>query len=156
MNTGVQIQGKIIPVNPLLLFQRISLLKKTQAELQSYLQYELSPVPLSILTENGPRTTAKSVFYEPVRQPSSRDIIFDGGFLSNFKLLDTDLYLAYFKCFPHCRYYRYPCCVRSKRKKKFNLASLPPTTAAAAQHTMRSYLRIQNWLNNYLSLTEWG
>ena len=52
--------------------------------------------------------------------------------------------------------HRYQCFVNSTRKKKFSLASLPPTSSAAAQHSMRSYLQIQIWLNNYLSPIEWG
>lgn len=43
---------------------------------------------------------------------------------------------------------RYDCFARSMTKSKFNLASLPPTKAAARQHSFRSYHQVQQWLDN--------
>ncbi|CAG9772125.1 unnamed protein product [Ceutorhynchus assimilis] len=40
--------------------------------------------------------------------------------------------------------------------KKFELACLPPTSDAAAHHSMRVYLQIQDWLGNSLLATTWG
>jgi len=37
------------------------------------------------------------------------------------------------------------------------MASLPPTSDAAEQHTYRTYYQIQNWLGNKeISATDWG
>ena len=39
---------------------------------------------------------------------------------------------------------------------KFTLANLPPTSAAARQHSLRTYLQVQQWLGKDPSPTEWG
>ena len=38
----------------------------------------------------------------------------------------------------------------------FQLAGLPPTSAAAKQHSFRTYLAVPGWTGNSLQLTEWG
>ena len=80
----------MISVDPLLLFQRISLLKKTNDELKLYLEYELAPFPLSIFTDNGLRKCKKFAIYDlrvPATQPSTEDItVIDGGFLLHRKV----------------------------------------------------------------------
>lgn len=74
-------------MDPLLLFQRISLTNKTPAEFKCYLDYELSPYPLSLFDELGMRKTTKSSLYdcfEPQRtELSSESLIHvvDGGYL---------------------------------------------------------------------------
>ena len=45
---------------------------------------------------------------------------------------------------------------RSSLSSEFNLASLPPTSAAAKQHSYRTYLAVQEWMGNSLNPTEWG
>lgn len=47
---------------------------------------------------------------------------------------------------------------RQTLNKNFELASLPPTSDAAAQHSLRVYHQVQEWLGNTLSLspTSWG
>ncbi|KAJ8953877.1 hypothetical protein NQ318_019117 [Aromia moschata] len=37
-----------------------------------------------------------------------------------------------------------------------DISSLPPTKAACAQHSLRVYLQVQEWLGNRLPSTEWG
>lgn len=51
-------------INPLLLFQRIYIAKKTDDELKEFLQYELAPFPLSMFTEEGMRKGVKSSMYK--------------------------------------------------------------------------------------------
>lgn len=51
---------------------------------------------------------------------------------------------------------RYEMFANSLSKKSFNLASLPPTEAAARQHSFRTYLQVQAWLNNHLDPLKWG
>lgn len=46
--------------DPLLLFQRISLLKESSDQLREYFNYELSPFPLSLFDIVGMRKTVKS------------------------------------------------------------------------------------------------
>ena len=38
----------------------------------------------------------------------------------------------------------------------FQLASLPPTSAAAKHHSFRTYRTVQEWMENPLPPTEWG
>lgn len=52
--------------------------------------------------------------------------------------------------------YRYQCFVRSLTKSKFNIASLPPTAAAARQHSFRTYYQVQEWQGVCKNVEEWG
>ena len=45
---------------------------------------------------------------------------------------------------------------RSSLSSSFQLASLPPTSAAAKQHSFRTYLTVQEWMGNSLPPTDWG
>ncbi|KAJ8733220.1 hypothetical protein PYW08_001518 [Mythimna loreyi] len=51
---------------------------------------------------------------------------------------------------------RYEGFARSITKSKYNLCSLPPTKAAARQHSFRVYHQVQQWLGNDLPATSWG
>jgi len=46
--------------------------------------------------------------------------------------------------------------VRSSLSSSFQPACLPPTSAAAMQHSFRTYLAVQEWMGNTLPPTEWG
>lgn len=52
--------------------------------------------------------------------------------------------------------YRYACFTASAYKRKFNIASLPPTEAAARQHSFRTYHQIQQWYGNEHNVEQWG
>ena len=45
---------------------------------------------------------------------------------------------------------------RTSLSSTFQLASLPPTSAAAKQHSYRSYLTVQEWMGRSLQPTAWG
>lgn len=51
---------------------------------------------------------------------------------------------------------RYDGFSRSITKSKFNLASLPPTKAAARQHSLRTFHQVQHWMGNDLQAESWG
>lgn len=54
------------------------------------------------------------------------------------------------------RYFRYNHIVsRQSLNKVFDLASLPPTSDAAAQHSYRVYLQIQEWKGNPMEPCDW-
>ena len=38
----------------------------------------------------------------------------------------------------------------------FTLAAFPPTSAAARQHSLRTYLQVQQWLGRDIPPTGWG
>jgi hypothetical protein len=52
--------------------------------------------------------------------------------------------------------YRYACFTTSAFKSKFNIASLPPTEAAARQHSFRTYHQVQQWYGNQQNAEQWG
>ncbi|CAH0560393.1 unnamed protein product [Brassicogethes aeneus] len=87
VQSSVKVNGDIIAIDPLLLFQRISLTIDSKKDMETYLQYELAPFPLSLFTENGLRKNVKSQLYElfvSVNGPTHSDGIVhvvDGGFL---------------------------------------------------------------------------
>lgn len=55
------------------------------------------------------------------------------------------------------RYYRYNDLISKQPVGvSFQLASLPPTSDAAALHSMRMYLQIQEWKDNNLEPYDWG
>ena len=64
MTSSIKIGGDVVTINPLLIFQRISLNLKNQEDMKKYLQYELAPFPLSLFDKNGMRKTSKSSFYD--------------------------------------------------------------------------------------------
>jgi len=62
----LKIRNEIKAVDPLILFKRISILKKSDVELQNYLKYELVPYPLGLFNEEGMRNrkTDKAQLYK--------------------------------------------------------------------------------------------
>ena len=56
--------------------------------------------------------------------------------------------------------FRYLCYLKAIAKQPihslFNLAALPPTSAAARQHSFRTYHQVQEWLNEKKNPLEWG
>lgn len=51
---------------------------------------------------------------------------------------------------------RYKCYLRSAYRTTAHLASLPPTEAAAQQHSLRVYFQVQQWLGNENDPEQWG
>ncbi|GBN80878.1 hypothetical protein AVEN_177202-1 [Araneus ventricosus] len=87
MNKGIRIEGDIVPINPLLIFQRMCIAKESEKELEKLFTYELAPFPLSLFNDDGMRKCVKSSMYKAFEQHSG-DIHFgdtmyviDGGHL---------------------------------------------------------------------------
>lgn len=73
-------------INPLAIFQRISLLSAGKKSLQKYLSFELAVFPLSLFNEDGSKKTTKSEFYSifspsTVSEKLTDDYVIDGGYL---------------------------------------------------------------------------
>lgn len=87
MTSKVNITRKDIPVDPTLLFQRISLTDKSEHSLQHILGFELAPYPMSLFDENGMRKNKKSVLYDFFQPVTDNPVfvnptyIIDGGYL---------------------------------------------------------------------------
>ena len=45
---------------------------------------------------------------------------------------------------------------KTSLSSSFQLAILPPTSAAAKQHSFRTYLTVQEWMGRFLQPTDWG
>lgn len=54
----------IIPIDSLLLFQRICVLKKSYEKLKTYITFELVPNPLTLFEDEEMRKTKKTAFYD--------------------------------------------------------------------------------------------
>lgn len=86
VQSSVIVNGDIIAIDPLLLFQRISLTIDSKKYMETYLQYKLAPFPLSLFTENGLRKNVKSQLYDlfvSANGPTLSDgvvHVVDGGF----------------------------------------------------------------------------
>lgn len=63
MTSSILIDKTPALVNPLLLFQRISISKQSNEDLMAYFAYELSPYPLSLFNVDGMRKGTKSTLY---------------------------------------------------------------------------------------------
>ncbi|KAG1674320.1 Nuclear pore complex protein Nup205 [Nymphon striatum] len=64
---------------------------------------------------------------------------------SNFESLDKYSHIAYKMAIG-----------RSSLSSSFQLANLPPTSAAAKQHACHTHIPVQEWMDNTLPPTEWG
>ncbi|XP_018376452.1 PREDICTED: uncharacterized protein LOC108769764 [Trachymyrmex cornetzi] len=51
---------------------------------------------------------------------------------------------------------RYSHFVKSTLRTSIKLESLPPTEAAAKEHSLRTYLQVQQWLGHKNEATQWG
>lgn len=87
VSSSIKIADDVIPIDPTLLYQRITFAKQSQDDLKKYFAYELSPYPLSLFNEVGMRKSNKSAMYDifsPIKEATfSGDVgyIIDGGFL---------------------------------------------------------------------------
>uniref|UniRef100_A0A8D8UPN1 Uncharacterized protein n=1 Tax=Cacopsylla melanoneura TaxID=428564 RepID=A0A8D8UPN1_9HEMI len=92
---SIKIHDETVTVDPMLLFQRISI----NEDLVEFLNYEMAPFPLASFNENGMRKTAKSVLYtlfEPTEKTvtqSEHAIVVDGGFLLHKVVWQRDTHL---------------------------------------------------------------
>lgn len=86
MNSKVQINNNVIPIKPLLIFQRFCLNMIATKNIETFLQLELAPFSLSIFDESDLRKTNKSSFIEnfnkleiPLSDSDFTNVV-DGGF----------------------------------------------------------------------------
>lgn len=85
MNCSIKIHDDIVPVNPVEIFQWISIAEQHDEDSKKYLQFELTPFLLALLDERGMRKTKKASlydFFKPFQQPidfHKCDIVIDVG-----------------------------------------------------------------------------
>lgn len=74
-------------IDPLLLFQRMSITKAFEDEIETFFEYELTPYPLSLFVAAEMRKTTKSAIYNFFQSVNSEvdrtnaTYIIDGGYL---------------------------------------------------------------------------
>lgn len=88
LSCSLKIKDKQITVDPLTLFQRVCIIKQSEADLRNLFKYELAPFPMSLFTEEGMHKSTKSKLYDAFL-PIAGEVDFgarkcnviDGGFL---------------------------------------------------------------------------
>ena len=88
INCKISVDDETEVIDPIFLFQRISLQIKKQSDMKQYLQFELALFPMSIFNDGRMRNTQKSVLYgqfltlqKPLLEDSNSMHVIDGGFL---------------------------------------------------------------------------
>lgn len=105
---------------------------------------------LQILSKNPQLQTEIEIF---LNQDSTRDKICEAG----EKFILQMYGVTKQNTLDESRYYLYnKATAKLNLKSKFELASLPPTSAAARQHSLRTYLQVQQWQGINLNPTDWG
>ncbi|GBN35153.1 hypothetical protein AVEN_110845-1 [Araneus ventricosus] len=87
ISSAIKVHDEKVPIDPVLLFQRMSITKSFEDELETFFKYELAPYPLSLFDAIGMRKTQKSAIYDcfqciNVEIPNTNTTyIVDGGYL---------------------------------------------------------------------------
>ena len=107
---------------------------------------------LDMLAKNSQMTSVVSVFNH---KEATEEQIAEAGELFLLKLYgsvslqDTTLDVCRFTSYKRLN-------ARLSLTSNFNLASLPPTSAAARQHSLRVFFQVQHWIENKLDPTTWS
>ena len=67
----VKVRDEIRVVDPLVLFKRICILKKSDAQLKNYLKYELALYPLALFDDKGMRKSSKSTLHKVFKEDTT-------------------------------------------------------------------------------------
>ncbi|KAK4885458.1 hypothetical protein RN001_001729 [Aquatica leii] len=92
----VKIHEEEVPIDPVLLFQRMSVTKTFQHEIEKFFAYELAPYPLSLFDAAGMRKTMKSAIYDCFQSINGEVdctnavYIIDGGYLLHHVVWDRE------------------------------------------------------------------
>lgn len=68
MSSTIKVHEEKVPVDPVLLFQRMSITAAFQDEIEKYFEYELAPYPLSLFDDFGMRKTRKYAIFDCFQQ----------------------------------------------------------------------------------------
>lgn len=96
ISSTVKVYDEKVPIDPLLLFQRMSITRTFGDELQKFFEYELAPYPLSLFDAIGMRKTQKSVIYDCFQcvniniDNTNTTYIIDGGYLLHRVVWDRE------------------------------------------------------------------
>ncbi|CAH0556725.1 unnamed protein product [Brassicogethes aeneus] len=96
MTSTIKVHEEKVPVDPVLLFQRMSITAAFQDEIEKYFEYELAPYPLSLFDDIGMRKTQKSAIYDCFENVNidinhtNATYIIDGGYLLHRVVWDSE------------------------------------------------------------------
>ena len=96
MSSTVKVHDEKVPIDPVLLFQRMSITKSFEDEHEKFFTYELAPYPLSLFDEMGMRKTQKSAIYDCFQSVdieidnTHATYIIDGGYLLHRVVWDQE------------------------------------------------------------------
>lgn len=86
MTSAIQVHNELIPINPTSLFQRMTVAKHSEEQLEKFLTYDLGPFSLTLF-DNGLRKGTKSTLYKAFKPLTNKQLsnqiqyVIDGGFL---------------------------------------------------------------------------
>lgn len=92
----IKVHDEKVPVDPVLLFQRMSITKTFEDEIEKFFEYDLAPYPLSLFDETGMRKTQKSAIYDWFESVNieidntNASYIIDGGYLLHRVVWDRE------------------------------------------------------------------
>ena len=96
MTSSIKVHEEKVPIDPVLLFQRMSITAAFQDEKEKYFEYELAPYSLSLFDDIGMPKTQKSTIYNCFEKVNT-DInntnatyIIDGGYLLHRVVWDSE------------------------------------------------------------------
>ncbi|GBM34396.1 hypothetical protein AVEN_124090-1 [Araneus ventricosus] len=87
ISRAIKVHDEKVPIDPVLLFQRMSITKSFEDEFQAFFKYELALYPLSLFYAIGMRKTQKSAIYDCFQcvnveiDNTNTTYIIDGGYL---------------------------------------------------------------------------
>ncbi|GBN93115.1 hypothetical protein AVEN_72878-1 [Araneus ventricosus] len=87
ISSAIKVHDEKVPIDPVLLFQRMSITKSFEDELETFFRYGLVPYPLSLFDAIGMRKTQKSAIYDCFQcvnveiHNTNTTYIVDGGYL---------------------------------------------------------------------------
>ncbi|GBM47465.1 hypothetical protein AVEN_153682-1 [Araneus ventricosus] len=87
ISSAIKVHDEKVPIDPVLLFQRMSITKSFEDELQTFFKYELALYPLSLFDATGMCKTQKSTIYDCFQRTNvevdntNTTYIIDGGYL---------------------------------------------------------------------------
>ncbi|XP_044579087.1 uncharacterized protein LOC123261518 [Cotesia glomerata] len=96
MTSSIKVHEEKVPIDPVLLFQRMSITAAFQDKIEKYFEYELAPYLLSLFDDIGMRKTQKSTIYDCFEKVNidinntNATYIIDGGYLLHRVVWDSE------------------------------------------------------------------
>ncbi|GBN73034.1 hypothetical protein AVEN_44198-1 [Araneus ventricosus] len=96
ISSALKVHDEKVPIDPVLLFQRMSITKSFEDELETFFKYELAHYPLSLCDAIGMRKTQKSAIYDCFQcvnveiHNTNTTYIIDGGYLLHRVVWDRE------------------------------------------------------------------